>query len=770
MVDTGRGGRYLILDNLSPLAALQILAAAAQALRAAGQDTGPLLDVRIRTETLGAITTVELLTPTGDGRNQSPDQQIVMEAVRRAYSERAGMVVANPRHVPFAGTDTLAEGIARLLLHPDDAGSQPAEPEPTECLLVAEGIDVRRAAQIFEDVRFDATSVRTLVALAAQDAGRTDRAVYLFHVRDDRGRRSTFQGAIAGERFTDCALLACYDVSGAKIFLPAELAPGRAELEAFRGLARALPPAASPGTARQSGPAASVNGAATAGAPLDGYRPDRDERLVAVYLRRSDGGWSGLAEWRDRRERGAAPEPDGHYAVVYLGALAFRDQVDMQPRRRAGAFEVVDLRASETVAANLRDVIERSGAGVGYRLELRTTEYAELPEVAELMRLDQEIYDLELRRAALRSISPQKPLLFRFSQRQLPGLADVLRAYPPRTLLEGALQYGFQPAASMRGSETVLGERSGLHYLLVDPMQAGPMIEKLRFPEMALAGPTMRFWLDPYWARYYLDEYGAREECLVFVPYGTALFPSMHDWNIHEMQEYLQFAVRRWFAPADGMEAADGLPERAIYLFDGAPDPYATIHVTVLDRDGFHPLRERIGWINTNLEAMRPDPEIEDIVAGLADARSREAVIEAVSKRVAAAEAAFDRAVVAANANVAAHLQELLDSLTHELAALIDRAGRTTQDVVRLKTRLRDLDTTRLDMGRLDTEVTGAAKQAGVAADDLDTYYNAQLTRAQQAVRRADTSRVAADKEIAEAVLRLRQTREHLEKLLDRLQ
>jgi hypothetical protein len=763
VVDTGRGGRYLILDNLSPLAALQILAAAAQSLRAAGRGTGPLLDVRIKIETLGSITTVELLTPAGDGRQQALRNQPAAEALLRAYTERAGMIVPTPRDVPLSSTDRLAEGIARLLLHPDGAGGRAAEREPTECLLVAEGIDVRRAAQVFEDARFDATSVRTLVALAAQDAGRPDRAVYLFHVRDDRGRRSTFQGAISGERFVDCTLLACYDVHGAKVFLPAEIEPGRAELEAFRELVRALPLTGPPGQTR---PATGLNGAA--GTPLDGYRADRDERLVAVYPRRPDGGWHGSDAWRDRSEGGQAAGAQ-QYAVAYLGALAFRDQVDMQPRRRAGTFEMVDLRASEAVAANLRDVIERSGAGVGYRLELRTTEYAELPEVAELARLDQEIYDLELRRAALRSLSPQKPLLFRFSQHQLPGLADVLRAYPPRTLLEGALQYGFQPASGVHGGETVPGERSGLHYLLVDPMQAGPMMEKLRFPEMSLPGPTMRFWLDPYWARYYLDEYGNREECLVFVPYGTALFPSMHDWDAGEMREYLQFAVRRWFVPAGGGEAAESLPERAVYIFDGPPDPYATIHVTVLDRDGLHPLQERIGWINTNLEAMRPDPEIGDIVAGLADLRGREAVIEAVSGRVAASQAAFDQAVVAANAHVAAHLQELLDSLTRELAALIDRAGRTTQDVVRLKSRLRDLDTTRLDMRRLDVAVTGTATQAGAAADDLNTYYNAQLTKAQQAVQRADASRVAADKEIAEAVLRLRQTREHLEKLLERL-
>jgi hypothetical protein len=125
---------------------------------------------------------------------------------------------------------------------------------------------------------------------------------------------------------------------------------------------------------------------------------------------------------------------------------------------------------------------------------------------------------------------------------------------------------------------------------------------------------------------------------------------------------------------------------------------------------------------------------------------------------------------MAANAHVAARLQELLDALTAEMAGLIERAQRTTTDVVRLKTRLRELDTTRLDMRRLDAEVTGTAQEAGRSADGLSAYYNAQLSKAQQAVRGADLSRVAADTEIAAAVRRLQESRANLEKILDGLQ
>ncbi|MGE3267762.1 MAG: hypothetical protein AB7P40_03370 [Chloroflexota bacterium] len=728
-------GRYVTLENLSPLVALQVLAQAARALRAAGVSLAPLVDVRIGMETLGGLTTVGLLIPAGGGRGQSPAIKQTTEAILRAYSDRVGGIIPGPRDALADGAVTLPDGAARLLLHPSD---QPAEPDPSEYLLIAEGVSSERAARIFEDARFDATSVRTL---AAVDARHPDAPVYLFHIRDDRGRRSTFQGALTGERFSDCTLLAAFDAgSGAKVFLPPELVPGRPELEAFRDLVQVLP--LSGGQPAVPAPAAT-----------NGHRPDRDERLVAVYPRRSAGQQS-------------AAGPDSVYAVAYLGGLAFRDQLDLQPRRRAGIYEVVDLRASEAVAANLRDVIERSGAGIGYRLELRTTEYVEPPEEQELIRLDQEIFDLELRRAALRSLSPQKPFLYRFSQSQLAGLADVLRSYPPRILREGGLQYAFQPAAGARGGAAVHDERSGLHFLLVDPARVGPLMEKLRFPEFGLSGPTMRFWLDPYWARYYLDDRALQGECLVFVPYGTSLFPSMHDWDLGEMQEYLHFAVQRWFAPSGGADTAVPLPERAVYIFDGDPSPNAIMQVTVLDRDGFCPLQQRIGWINTNLEAMRPDADVEDVIERIADARTREAVLGTISARVSAAEAAFDQTVVEASAHVAAHLQELLDALTVEMNGLIDRAQRTTEDVVRLKTRLRDLDTTRLDLRQVDDNVTGAATVAGQAADTLDRYYNDQLRKAQEAVRRANASRVTADKEIAEAVQQLIATRTRLEELL----
>ncbi|MCC7368098.1 MAG: hypothetical protein IT306_06740 [Chloroflexi bacterium] len=751
---------FLVLDNLSPLTALQILAGAAVGLRAARLDPTPLLEVRVSIEVLGAIASATLLAPVAEGRGAAPGRQQATDALLRAYSERVGNILPSPRGISTDDTCPLAEGLARLLLQPSD---DPVPPEPSECLLVAEGIDGERAAQILEDAAFDATSVRTLVAETRGDrwpspaggrGGLEDAGVFLFHIRDDRGRRSTFQGALAGEWFADCVQLACFDAGGgAKVFLPAALAPGRAELAAFREVVRALPLTSGAGPVTAVGPAAPMT---TAAPPPAGARPDRDERLVAVY----PGG------------------PDtARFAVAYLAGLQFRDRVDLEPRRRAGAFEVVDLRSSPAIANRLRDVIERSGAGIGYRLELRPTDYAEPPEEGELARLDQEIFDLELRRAALRSITLQKPVLYRFSQQQLAGLADVLRAYPPRVLAEGHLQYAFQPAAGARGGEPVPGERSGLHYLLVDPSLTGAMTEKLRFPEMPLGGPTMRFWLDPYWARYYLDEQSERDDCLVFVPYGTALFPAMHDWNVGEMREYLRFAVSRWFGPTAGPmtgqsidpDADDSLPERAVYLFDGPADLHATIHVSVLDRDGFVPLQQRIGWINTNLEAMRPDPDVDDIIAEIADARTREAVVGTITARADAAEETFDRTVEAANAHVAARLRELLDALNKEMAGLIERAQRTTTDVVRLKNRLRDLDTTRLDMRRLDAEVTGMAQEAGAAADGLNAYYNAQLSKAQQAVLRADTVRVTANKEIAEAATRLKATREHLEKLLDEL-
>ena len=246
----------------------------------------------------------------------------------------------------------------------------------------------------------------------------------------------------------------------------------------------------------------------------------------------------------------------------------------------------------------------------------------------------------------------------------------------------------------------------------------------------------------------------------------------MHDWDTGEMQEYLQFAVRRWFdpvAPLDGAEPAAGLPERAVYIFDGRPDPNATIHVTVLDRNQFCPLKQQIGWINANLEAMRADTDVEDIISSIADARTREAVLGTITSRAAAAEESFDRTVVAANAHVASRLKELIDALNVEMADLIDRAQRTTNDVVRLKSRLRDLDTTRLDMRRLDAEVTGTAQEAGKSADSLNAYYNAQLNKAQQAVKAADTARVTADKEITAAVKRLQESRANLEKILDEL-
>jgi hypothetical protein len=699
--------RYRRCSGLSPRQALELLAAACER-----HDPDRLGAVRVRVEPGPRVT---LLVPTPElgaeaGRDRT--EHAALGALVQGYADVTGEY-PQPQPAPATPDTALSEGLVRLLL----AGDSPSRAyhDPGEWLLVAAGVSAERARAIFESVRRDDTGE---YGAAAEEAD--GRSVHLFHVRHDSGRRSSFLAPVRAGYFDDCAVLVAFPGDGGTLFLPPENAPGLPELRAFTRLLRRAP---------------SVVGATLpypehAGAPL----------LAALFPR--------------------PPGVDGAgWVLMPLAGLRFRDRVQLEPPAAArAAVEVVDLRDSAAALDRLAAAIERARPRAGYRLALRRTRHAERPPDQELERLEAQRLALDLQVHAARALQPNQPRLYRFDQTQLGGLAEVLRGYPQRVVRDGEIRYTFQAAHGARRGRAV--ERAGVHYLYLDPERVGAALgPSPRVFWDALAERTTRFWLDPYWSRYY----GGRNDGQVFVPHGLALFPPMHDWDDDGMDDHL----RRLLGRSLPVGAGAPLPARPIYVFDGPPVPDGEIRVSVLDRDAFVPLRTRIGWVNANLELMRPDRRAADVIAALSDAHAREALVAEAERRTAALEREFGEAALRVSQRVSALLDDLMGVLTDEIDGLLGTAAASLVRIPALKARLAALAEAEGEMRALDEEVRSALGEGEHDVAALADRYRSLLEEALSQIAKAEATSRTIEGRIDAELRRLGATRHRLRRRLE---
>ena len=153
-------------------------------------------------------------------------------------------------------------------------------------------------------------------------------------------------------------------------------------------------------------------------------------------------------------------------------------------------------------------------------------------------------------------------------------------------------------------------------------------------------------------------------------------------------------------ASRDGGTARSPLPDRPIYLFDTAEAPGVDALVTVLDRDGFVPLTERVGWLNRNLEWLEA-VDAEADLAALGTAARRASLAERMAETADAAESRLADTAASVERSVTDRLTRLLEHLTEEIVATVRRAEaigteaeRMHGDLARLEQKLADLEDT----------------------------------------------------------------------------
>ncbi len=607
----------LYLDQLTPLEALELLALA---LDRPDLEPRQLQAVRLEqaTSVFGASATLVLpLT----------DSEAAWTAFVTACLERfARLRGAEPLRAELRTTGlTLSDALAWLLLESGGDSRARAEPcQPAEFLLVADHLELAEVATFFEDLRFHCTQIRVAAA----------RDQFFFHILDDEARRSSFQSLVASDALRGCRPLAAFPVAGRQFFLPAAKAPDQRALAHLLALLERFPSLLHGDRCPTSGPVLAI----------DRQAPD-------------------------------ATEPE-RYHIFPLAQLTFHSQLSLErDSPNAPSFAHYQPQDQAGQLARLRDALYRAAPSVGYRLELRATRQRESAEV-ERRRLLERQAEIAYKLAYLDSVSRPRPQLLRFSDDQLPALAELIRAFPLEVLQQGYPRYAYL-------SQTLEGERPrSYHWIYLEPQDAtlGELDPFLRWG----TGPNKprRYGLDPFWSRHY---HSRRPGSLVFVPEQTALFPAMHAWSAADMDSYLREAIATWSGTP-----LDELPAQPLLVFGPETGVAAELVVALLDLEAFQPLRTRLGWINDHLALAKLVPA-SDLVAELADKSAQALLAERVVLRHRNAEQELEELLLEANRLTHRKISELTETVNAEMNLLLERTHETLTFLANLHDYLEEL-------------------------------------------------------------------------------
>lgn len=712
--------RYFYLDQLSPTEALHLLAEAVPKIEAKQLEHLKEVSLLIKSSILGQEVSFVMPDPRASSRwRRNKAREQAFDTLINIYQSIKN---SQPRidHF-FEKTISFTEGVTQLLTHSGQS-QELAQESQQEYLLVGRHIEKERAAELFEDLRFHAT--HTYMGIAETDAGTR----YLFHVRDDHDRRSSFLSLQGADFFPEGNILSGFSSHDSLLFLPQDIKPGRRALTYFCRLLQAAP---------------TLFGLNSNSAPSEAA----SHRLLVAIDRLP-------AQKHLNGQKNTNQEPTDQkratFELLYLAQLAFYSQIQVGPPAYEYAdFEILDLKASEKALSELRDAIEEAEPYVGYRLELRRTKVREPIEVERKRLLDQQI-ELEYKLAYLNSISQPRPMLLRFTEKQLPALADVIRSFPGKVVRNGKIKYGFQSTQN---------HPSGLHFLYIEPQHAGTNELDPLLMWDDLDNRPMRFWLDPFWARYYHHK---GNQCLIFVPERTALFPGMHDWDVGSMDRYMRTIMGQWF---HGRYGVGSIPAKPIYIFDGEPHPTEKIHISVLDFANFRPLHTKLGWINQHLEII-DNVGLDQFISEMADHTARKELADHISQQANAAEAAFEQAAQHTSKAIAAKISKLTDALSEEIDTFIKQSEEHTEKMKELNKRLQKLKALHKEMTKHSDKTHDLIKKT---KEDEQTATDASLKLKEEVdstLKKAKEVRDDAIERMEKEIYKQQRTRDELRRKL----
>lgn len=606
-----------IFRNLPPGEMLGLLADLAQETRGQGI-AGVSFSKSEMADLAGGLDLIwvdpETIRPTPADKQ---DRRQALTVARGLYRKLTGGIDVQPGQ---AEAGQPIDTIGSLLLSTARQGEQ-AERLPDQLMFVGSKKTDDQIVSFLERIELAATGVRMALPRAA------DR-VCLVHVLDDPARRGGVRALLSGQMMPGWTALDAVTDGQSIVFLPPDIIPSSEWLARFCRLVRHAPgvfagPIATPG------PASELLFAVT-GSPLQ-------QSFLLSHLTFS---------------RPVAPVPEEL------------------------ACEHVRLADSSAAVRELARRVAEAQPEWGYRLDLRDVElYTDDGLIqARMERMTEHIARLENELVNLESQSAPRPHLLRFSQRQLPALADYLRGFPQRVLKEAKLFYAYQAYS--------FDPDAGAHYLYVPPTAGARLeIDPIQLWRH-LDAPNMHFWLDPFWAYHYAGPNSASE---VFVPQGMALFPAMHDWGPESMDLYLRENAARWF---HGQLTTADIPARPIYLFDRHASDGSAISLQVLDRQVFVPLSERLAWMNDNLIPLHARRDAGDFWQKLSKDAERHRLASEIAQLADTTSERFAEVARRTSETIAAETDDLTAALTGELDALHRDALETSQRIAEFRERL----------------------------------------------------------------------------------
>ncbi|MFM9960713.1 MAG: hypothetical protein ACKV2Q_05755 [Planctomycetaceae bacterium] len=730
---------FEVFDLLTPY--LQALPADLRVL--AGRNIGIVIDTAqtgLSADVICAEYLAETETPLGQFN-------ATLDGLRQRFGELTRRPPAACESHEFERASALLGGLAGLVL----AGHElchdvAARVSEGEYLLVSEpGLSMDAAATLFGHLAVQSTAVRWSVF------SEENRWRYLFSGISQlrRGGNAESVLPLIDERYR--RLRGC-GVDGFTVFLPERLDPpilGRAEETLLPGagvLLRLKELLAACPELLPSSPAAESGDILLAMIPQSGPSRELQARLLAVPQR-------------------------CFHRNFFLDPAYQRIKVDVQ-----------GLQFSQTAHDAFRSHLSQLRDCDGYQLELHDTEA--ISEEINLEHVRQQRDYWNYRYDLLCEARRQRPTLMRFSHDQLPELARLLREMPLATLFRTRPLYGCSiPETRSPTSPVGASPISELayHYLYFESgwTELADLQPLLRYAsDCERAGnrsfgrpETMRFWLDPFWAQFYPDDEANR--CLVFVPEGQALFPTMHGWNAAEMDRYLRDVLNELVSS----EQRQNFGKQPIYLFDG---PFGSgserICITLLDLAEFVPFQARLGWVNDHLDILDaldvlPDrrAELTRRIAEMATQARWDAIHEELLSRGQPAQARLHEAAAKAHAKLTTSVRDELSVFDRQLEEAFgrlrgvhERARQLNEETEELRQFLKQAELARDEMRtaatQLDRDTSGATTQ-------FDHWEQAAATL----LERLESGRVATEEQVHAAAERLEETRRRIREFLRNL-
>jgi len=629
---------YSYLDQLSASEIFQILAEAAE------EGQGEFLDgIRVVFTGDPPYNYAALEVPDPYASQQQPIPANRLDVYRKLVEAFKRLTQRGERYTsPGDESFPLLEGVARLLLKSTNEALDRVLNGTDESLAVSRPISDRQAEQLFRAVSFHSTSTR--VSSWEVPGGSLPLNRYIFHIKDDPQRKSAFRSLAVSGVLENCVVLKGFEVTGRYVFLEQDAQPGEKKLERFCHF-------------------------------LDKAR----FLLGRKDLRESSPLLAAVFQW---------PGEEGGLEFLYLGDMRFFRQEKLTQRKvKRVEFSFMDLKESRENLERLGETIRQAEPYIGYKLELRPTRHL---EKNDLKRLNDQKARIEYNLAYLQSIARPRPLLMRFNNRQIPALAAQIRSFPIQAIYEGTILYGFQATP---------GEPTGYHFIMVYPSRQPREELDPYLLWKDLDSPHTRFHLDPFWARYYFDAStvgtaSGAGNALVFVPEGSALFPSIHNWTTGNMDQFLDETMRTWFQ--DRLKG-ETIPARPVYIFDGDSHPHSPIYISILDQDKLEPLHTRLGWINDHL-IIHHTLENDEILKDMANEMALTRLSQEVKSRAEQARKEFSDAALSAGRYMSQTTSEMTQALTYEIDRVVNETFRLTQKIRKLDERLRQWDMVVADM------------------------------------------------------------------------